>query len=110
MVVALTFGLAGAGVATAGAASTTPPCTRLALQTGLKRGFDTHPQGTVVAGFVCAGAWAAAPVNVGQSPHRITITSLFHARAGRWVTVNRGPACSKHAVPQRIHKPACDSN
>lgn len=79
-----------------------PPCTKKALAAGLKRGTDKLP-GAPIEGFECAGRWAiAAVIDVG-----VTVPALFHARGGRWYTLDRQKPCDTHAVPKRIYAAAC---
>jgi hypothetical protein len=83
-----------------------PSCTRSALQAGLSRGYATVDHATVGTIFGCRRGWAFAEVNTTH----FTLTSVFHAHRGRWLTVRREPACTTHAVPRRIYRPACESN
>ena len=94
------------GGVTAAASSPRPACTRSALQAGLARGSDPVAHARVAHPFGCAGGWAYAAVNT----PRFTLTSVFQARGGRWVTASRGRACSRGQIPRRIRKPACESN
>jgi hypothetical protein len=87
-------------------AGATPACTQTALQAGLSRGTAKVVGAKVVKPFGCSGRWAYAAVNT----KRFTLTSLFHAQGGQWVTADRTKPCSDGAVPRAIHKLACETN
>lgn len=102
---ALTIAGGALGVSLAPAAnSARPPCTKRALEAGLRR---SRMQGRVVSkSWGCARQFAYAAVIV----HNIEITVLFRARGNQWRTASRERYCTKHQVPARIYKPACETS
>jgi hypothetical protein len=105
VVVALVLVAAAVGPGLAPAAkSAKPPCTRRALEAGLRR---SGMRGRVVAkSWGCAGRFAYAAVVV----HNIEITVLFRAHGDHWRTASRQKYCGKHEVPKRIYQPACETS
>jgi hypothetical protein len=95
---------------TAGAAAKYPPCTKAALKAGLRRGPVADHSGRLVKPFGCARNWAYSAVLNGKGQDEFEGTALYHAVNGRWQTSERGGPCRTHAVPQRIYKPACETN
>jgi hypothetical protein len=80
------------------------PCTKQALEAGLRRaGMEGHVVGN---GWGCAGRFAYAAVIV----HNIEVTVLFRAHGKSWRTASRQKYCNKHKVPARIYKPACETS
>lgn len=96
-------GTLGAGLAPA-ANSARPPCTKRALEAGLRR---SRMQRRVVGkSWGCARQFAYAAVIV----HNIEITVLFRASGNQWRTASREKYCKNHQVPARIYKPACETS
>ena len=93
------------GVSLAPAAkSVKPPCTKRALEAGLR---SSRMGGRVDAkSWGCAGRFAYAAVTV----HNIEVTVLFLAHGNQWRTASRQKYCNKHQVPARIYKPACETS
>jgi hypothetical protein len=90
----------------ASAAATRPSCARHALWQGLSRGDAQVHHARIVRPFGCDGNWAYAAVETS----RFEFTSLFQARGGRWVSIQRSRPCARREVPRRIRHAACDSN
>jgi hypothetical protein len=88
------------------AAASHLPCTRVALASGLRRGFHPFPRGKLVRPWGCAGQFAYAAVIVDGNE----ITQLFRAKNGAWETANRARYCENDEVPARIYRPACNTN
>jgi hypothetical protein len=102
---ALTTVGAALGVGLAPAAKTAKaPCTKQALEAGLRR---SGMEGRVVSkSWGCAGHFAYAAVVV----HDIEVTVLFRAHGKSWRTTSRQKYCNKHKVPAAIYKPACETS
>jgi hypothetical protein len=102
---ALTVAGAALGVSVAPAAKAAKaPCTKQALEAGLRRsGMEGHVVGK---SWGCAGHFAYAAVIV----HNIEVTVLFRAHGKSWRTTSRQKYCNKHKVPASIYKPACETS
>jgi hypothetical protein len=101
--VALAGGTLGASLAPA-AKSAKPPCTKRALEAGLRRskmGGRVDPKA-----WGCAGRFAYAGVTV----HEIEATVLFLARGRNWKVASRLKYCKKYTVPARIYRQACETS
>ena len=98
----------------AGAASykaKSPPCTKKALNAGLKRGTTKEPKGRVLARFACVKGWAYADIAVGHGKAGFDAIALYKARNGRWSTVTRaGPCNKKGTLPKKIFNGACKAD
>jgi hypothetical protein len=93
------------GVATAPAAkSAKPPCTKRALEAGLRR---SKMKGRVdPKAWGCAGRFAYA----GVSLRDFEATVLFRAQGKNWKVASRLKYCNRHTVPARIYRQACETS
>jgi hypothetical protein len=97
----------------AGAATRTakrPPCTKRALNAGLKRGPAAQKNARVLGKIGCGGGWAYSPIAVGHGKNGFDAVALFKAKNGVWIAVNRARPCNKHLLPKKIWKGACTTS
>jgi uncharacterized protein YneF (UPF0154 family) len=87
-----------------------PPCTKVALQAGLKRGPAAKSHVRFTKPFGCARRWAYSGGLVGHGQAEFEVTVLYHAVNGRWQSSSRIGPCKAHTVPKKIYKPACETN
>jgi hypothetical protein len=105
--------VAAAFAASAGASASRtkyPPCTKRALQAGLKRGSARQKNAKVIRTFGCAGGWAYSNIVVGGRAHGFDAIAVFKAQRGVWATVNRAKPCRTHAIPSKIYRGACTTS
>jgi hypothetical protein len=101
--VALAAGTVGAATAPA-AKSAKPPCTKRALEAGLRR---SKMKGRVdPKAWGCAGRFAYAGVTFRE----FEATVLFRAQGRNWKVASRLKYCNQHKVPARIYRQACETS
>jgi hypothetical protein len=85
------------------------PCTKRALEAGMRR---AHSHARIVSkrAFGCARGFAYAFAIVGSGPSSFEENLLFRAAGRRWNVVSRAKYCKKPVVPERIKKAVCNSS
>lgn len=82
-----------------------PPCTTKALRDGLNRGSQTE-NAKLERPFGCADGWAYSLIQIG-GPHGFNVITVYTAKNGVWVAINRADPCRTHAIPRKIYRDAC---
>jgi hypothetical protein len=89
--------------------SKSPPCTKVALSAGLKRGSAQPKNAKFQGSFGCANGWAYSGVVVGGK-HGFDAVAVYKANDGVWATVDRAKPCRTHAIPKKIYRGACTTS
>jgi hypothetical protein len=113
ILVAAAVVMAAAFVTSASAASGKskyPPCTKKALNAGLKRGSAKEQNAKIVGSFGCAGGWAYSQILVGGRQHGFDAIAVYKAKSGVWTAVDRAKPCRTHAIPKKIYRAACTTS